>query len=116
MSDWRVLRMATAIPGMDRSLLERLDEKLPGLAQRAREMGIPEDAKPHILLATRQLADRLVEEWEGDPPLVLDFTDVEMASPPFVHQLRLAWPDVAAACMSEDVAATWALVTEVLGE
>lgn len=70
---------------------------------------------PHRVFATRGLAHRITGTYGADPPTVLDFAGVEVASTPFIHELRIEWPGVAAENMNEDIAEAWTMVTERLG-
>jgi hypothetical protein len=69
------------------------------------------DALDMRVLGTRRLAVRLIEAHPA-PPDALDFTGVEVATSPFLDELRKAWPLAQMVNMNDDVAETWRVLNE----
>jgi hypothetical protein len=69
------------------------------------------------VIGTRWLGRRMVEHWHAganviEPPDVLDFAEVRIASSPFLDELHKAWPRASIENAVADVAETWAFVVE----
>lgn len=81
-----------------------------------RELPIREPNTGRVL-GTRWLGRKLVEIWHAgpkaiEPPDVLDFAGVELASSPFLDELHKAWPHATISGANEDISETWGLVVE----
>lgn len=89
-----------------------LHEKLPQLAELC---GVIVDADqppwPIRVLGTRSMAQEVIEV-VGRTPGTLDFEGIEVASTPFLDELRKAWPDAQPLNMNEDVALAWEILSE----
>jgi hypothetical protein len=94
-------------------------DKLPQLAQRLDEMAAedgktlrPDDAlMPHVVFATRQLADLLAASVPPGP-VTIDAADIEVMTPPFIDQLWLRRPEVEFINANADVAASIEIAAE----
>jgi len=95
--------------------LRPLRETMPDLAAfYERRLGIenlPTEPHPPRVLGTRRAARELLER-TPEPPTTLDFDGIEVATSPFLDELRTAWPNAQPENMNEDLAATWDLLTE----
>jgi hypothetical protein len=71
------------------------------------------DTKPHppTVLGSRHMARELVAKLPiGN--LTLDFTEVEIMSPPFAHEILTLRPKIEVTGMNEDVAISWQMAVE----
>ena len=100
--DKTVLVLAEAMPKVG-----PLREKLPNLAERYPD--VLTAPQPPRVLGTRSTARDLIDR-TPEPPRLIDFGGIEVASPPFVSELRIAWPTAEATNMNRDVREVWALV------
>lgn len=77
----------------------------------SRGIPLPAAGRSPRVVATRSLARRVLAD-HPEQPDVLDFEGIEVASTPFIHELRKTWRTVEAQNMNEDVQACWNLVSE----
>lgn len=87
----------------------RLREKLPALADRLDALGVDQPDEIHrTTFATRALAREVVVMLPPGP-VVLDCSRAEVMSPPFLHELLRARPDIEPDGLNADTAESWAI-------
>lgn len=91
-------------------------ENFAAIRERSEALGLPlQDFTRNRVLATRRLAHKLVSEHPEVGPnerVVLDCTDIEVISTPYVDELLHAWPRAAWVHTNRDVQETIDLVRD----